>query len=56
MDNNDNNRPQGELLVYQGQGLESPVQVRLEGERWPRKFGQAVKWKICYHYRPDVVK
>ncbi len=32
MDNNDNNRPQGELLVYQGQGLESPVQVRLEGE------------------------
>ena len=32
MDNNENNRPQGELLVYQGQGLASPVQVRLEGE------------------------
>lgn len=32
MDNNDDNRPRGELLVYQGQGLESPVQVRLEGE------------------------
>ena len=24
------------------------------GERWPRKFGQAVKWKICYHYRPTM--
>jgi hypothetical protein len=24
--------PKGELLVYQGQGLDSPVQVRLEGE------------------------
>lgn len=32
MDNNDDNRPGGALLVYQGQGLESPVQVRLEGE------------------------
>lgn len=25
-------RPQGELLVYQGQGLNDPIQVRLEGE------------------------
>lgn len=25
-------RPQGELLVYQGQGLDDPIQVRLEGE------------------------
>ncbi len=24
--------PKGELLVYQGQGLESPIQVRLEGD------------------------
>jgi hypothetical protein len=24
--------PNGELIVYQGQGLESPVQVRLEGD------------------------
>ena len=32
MDNNLDNRPGGELLVYQGQGLASPVQVRLEGE------------------------
>ncbi|MBN2063284.1 MAG: hypothetical protein JW745_00665 [Sedimentisphaerales bacterium] len=24
--------PKGELLVYQGQGLDSPIQVRLEGE------------------------
>jgi hypothetical protein len=21
-------------------------------QRWPRKFGQALKWKTCYHYRP----
>jgi hypothetical protein len=32
MDNNGDNRPLGALLVYQGQGLDSPVQVRLEGE------------------------
>ena len=32
MDSNLDNRPGGALLVYQGQGLESPVQVRLEGE------------------------
>lgn len=25
--------------------------IRLE-QRWPLKFGQADKWKICYHYRP----
>ncbi len=25
-------RPQGELLVYQGHGLDSPIQVRMEGE------------------------
>ena len=29
---NEDNRPYGELLVYQGQGLTEPVQVRLEGE------------------------
>lgn len=29
---NKDNRPYGELLVYQGQGLSDPVQVRLEGE------------------------
>lgn len=28
---NDELRPQGELLVYQGQGLDDPIQVRLEG-------------------------
>ena len=32
MENNHDKRPQGELIVYQGQGLESPVQVRLHGE------------------------
>jgi hypothetical protein len=32
MGGNQDTRPQGELLVYQGLGLESPVQVRLEGE------------------------
>jgi hypothetical protein len=32
MNQNEETRPQGELLVYQGQGLDSPVQVRLEGE------------------------
>jgi hypothetical protein len=32
MENNRDKRPQGELLVYQGQGLNAPVQVRLEGE------------------------
>lgn len=29
---NDELRPQGELLVYQGQGLDDPIQVRLEGD------------------------
>lgn len=28
----DDARPPGELLVYQGQGLYEPIQVRLEGE------------------------
>ncbi|MDA8133533.1 MAG: RhuM family protein, partial [Desulfobacteraceae bacterium] len=32
MENNKDKRPHGELLVYQGQGLSDPVQVRLEGE------------------------
>jgi hypothetical protein len=32
MGNNEEKRPQGELIVYQGQGLNAPVQVRLEGE------------------------
>jgi len=32
MPDNNNEPPKGELLVYQGQGLHSPVQVRLEGE------------------------
>jgi len=32
MENNEEKRPQGELIVYQGQGLNSPVQVRLDGE------------------------
>ncbi len=32
MADNENKFPQGELLVYQGQSLDSPVQVRLEGE------------------------
>lgn len=32
MGSNDVQRPQGELIVYQGQGLDSPVQVRLDGE------------------------
>lgn len=32
MADNENKFPQGELLVYQEQGLDSPVQVRLEGE------------------------
>nr|WP_321513351.1 virulence RhuM family protein [uncultured Pseudodesulfovibrio sp.] len=29
---NNNERPQGELLVYQGKRLDKPLQVRLEGE------------------------
>lgn len=29
---NEAQRPQGELLVYQGKGLSEPIQVRLEGE------------------------
>ncbi len=29
---NEDRRPQGELLVYQGPGLDDPIQVRLEGE------------------------
>lgn len=29
---NEAQRPQGELLVYQGKGLAEPIQVRLEGE------------------------
>ena len=32
MENIKDKRPYGELLVYQGQGLSDPVQVRLEGE------------------------
>ena len=28
----DENRPDGELLVYQGQGMGEPLSVRLEGE------------------------
>jgi hypothetical protein len=32
MKNNEGKRPQGELLVYQGQGIDEPIQVRLEGE------------------------
>ena len=32
MGNNDELRPQCELLVCQGQGLDDPIQVRLEGE------------------------
>ena len=32
MENSEDKRPQGELIVYQGQGLDSPVQVRLDGE------------------------
>ncbi len=32
MPDNNNQPPKGELLVYQGKGLHSPVQVRLEGE------------------------
>ncbi len=32
MQDNNSEPPKGELLVYQGQGLDSPVQVRLEGE------------------------
>jgi len=32
MENKKDKRPQGKLIVYQGQGLESPVQVRLEGD------------------------
>ncbi len=32
MGNSKNTRPEGELLVYQGQGLDAPIQVRLEGE------------------------
>lgn len=32
MKKDENIRPQGELLFYQGQGLEVPVQVRLEGD------------------------
>lgn len=32
MPDNNNEPPKGELLVYQGQGLDSPVQVRLDGE------------------------
>jgi hypothetical protein len=32
MPDNSNEPPKGELLVYQGQGVNSPVQVRLEGE------------------------
>lgn len=29
--NNEEKRPPGELLVYQGQGVGEPIQVRLEG-------------------------
>lgn len=32
MTSNNNEVPKGELLVYQGEGLHSPVHVRLEGE------------------------
>ena len=32
MENNESPPPPGELLVYQGQGLQDPIQVRLEGE------------------------
>lgn len=32
MASNDDERPQGELLVYQGRGVGDPIQVRLEGE------------------------
>ena len=32
MPDNDDKLPKGEFLVYQGKGLHSPVQVRLEGE------------------------
>ncbi|PIE75164.1 MAG: hydroxyacid dehydrogenase, partial [Deltaproteobacteria bacterium] len=32
MEKNKDKRPQGELLVYQGEGLDSPVQVRLDGD------------------------
>lgn len=32
MSDNNNEPPKGALLVYQGKGLHSPVQVRLEGE------------------------
>ncbi|TWI73999.1 hypothetical protein LZ24_01229 [Desulfobotulus alkaliphilus] len=32
MENKEEKRPQGELLLYQGQGAGGPVQVRLEGE------------------------
>lgn len=32
MSDNNNEPPKGELVVYQGQGLDSPVQVWLDGE------------------------
>lgn len=32
MENKENNRPLGELIVYQGQGFDAPIQVRLDGE------------------------
>ncbi len=32
MGSNEETRPQGELLVYQGKGIHEPIQVRLEGE------------------------
>ena len=32
MSNKEQFPPTGELLVYQGQGIGSPIQVRLEGE------------------------
>ncbi|MDO5553678.1 MAG: RhuM family protein [Planctomycetia bacterium] len=31
-ENNDQTQPSGELLVYQGKGTDSPIQVRLEGD------------------------
>lgn len=52
MENIKDKRPYGELLVYQGQGLSDPVQVRLEGETvW---LSQKLMAEMCDVSTPTV--
>lgn len=48
MPDKNNEPPKGELLVYQGKGLDSPVQVRLEGETvWLSQKLMAELYKVA---------